>query len=152
MEYCLPDFTWNESFIPTRGNPVAIPTSPQNVNFAMNSQWARTSTCTGSMTWFAMESFPSGHTASAFAVGVFLALYLNGKLKAFADYHTSFWKMVAVLAPVLGAFFVAGSLLVDHVSVFPLPPVLMNDSRKPIANQKARTTIPKISSSPSPSA
>ena len=64
----------------------------------------------------AMESFPSGHTANAFAAATFLALYLNGKLKAFSDYHTSYWKMLAILAPLIAACFVAGSVVIDHVS------------------------------------
>lgn len=63
-----------------------------------------------------MTSFPSGHTSESFMAGTFLALYLNAKLKPFADFHTSFWKMVAVMAPVIGAMFVAGSLVADRVS------------------------------------
>ena len=47
--------------------------------------------------------------------GTFLALYLNAKLKPFGDYHTSFWKMVGVVGPVIGAMFVAGSLVADRV-------------------------------------
>ncbi len=65
-----------------------------------------------------MQSFPSGHTGSAFACGVFLALYLNAKLKAFSDYNTSFWKMVAVVSPIIGAIIVAGGLTIDHVSFY----------------------------------
>ena len=64
----------------------------------------------------ALESFPSGHTASAFVAATYLALYLNAKLKAFSDYHTSLWKIVLVLLPLAGAGFVALSLTVDHVS------------------------------------
>lgn len=47
--------------------------------------------------------------------GTFLALYLNAKLKPFADFHTSFWKMLVVMAPVIGAMFIAGSLVADRV-------------------------------------
>lgn len=64
---------------------------------------------------FAMTSFPSGHTAQSFMAGTFLALYLNAKLKPFGDFHTSFWKMMFVLAPIIGAMFVAGSLVADRV-------------------------------------
>lgn len=64
----------------------------------------------------AMQSFPSGHSGMAFAVGVFLSLYLNAKLKSFADYHTSFWKVLVVLLPLVGAMLVAGGLMVDKVS------------------------------------
>lgn len=62
-----------------------------------------------------MQSFPSGHTGTASTVGVFLALYLNAKLKAFSDYQTSYWKMIAVLSPLGGAGCVAGLLVIDGV-------------------------------------
>ncbi|KAL9042526.1 MAG: hypothetical protein Q9214_003748 [Letrouitia sp. 1 TL-2023] len=62
-----------------------------------------------------MQSFPSGHTGSAFAVGIFLALYLNAKLKAFADCGTPFWKMMIVMAPVMGAVIIAAGLVIDKV-------------------------------------
>ena len=63
---------------------------------------------------FAMQSFPSGHTATSFFVGTFLALYLNAKLKAFSDYHTSLWKWVAVMYPLFGSCLIAGTLVVDR--------------------------------------
>ncbi|KAM0797391.1 hypothetical protein BDR22DRAFT_786961, partial [Usnea florida] len=62
----------------------------------------------------AMQSFPSGHTSASFFVGTFLALYLNAKLKAFSDYHTSFWKWLAVMLPLFASCLVAGSLVVDR--------------------------------------
>ena len=61
-----------------------------------------------------MQSFPSGHTSEAFFVGTFLALYLNAKLKAFSDYHTSFWKWLAVMLPLFGSCLIAGTLVVDR--------------------------------------
>jgi PAP2 superfamily len=70
-----------------------------------------------------LQSFPSGHTAAAFSVGIFLSLYLNAKLKAFADYSAEFCSMVAVIAPIIGASIIGGGLLVDHVQLslfFPL--------------------------------
>ena len=63
-----------------------------------------------------MQSFPSGHTATASTVGVYMALYLNAKLKAFSDYQTSYWKMIVVLSPLIGAGCVAGLLVIDGVS------------------------------------
>ena len=51
----------------------------------------------------------------AFYVGTFLALYLNAKLKACSDYHTSLWKLMVVLCPIVGAAFIAASVAVDHV-------------------------------------
>ena len=56
-----------------------------------------------------------GHTIEAFCAGVFLSLYLNAKLKACSDYHTSFWKLMVVLSPIVGAAFIAASVVVDHV-------------------------------------
>lgn len=57
-----------------------------------------------------------GHTIEAFCAGVFLSLYLNAKLKACSDYHTSFWKLMVVLSPIVGAAIIAASVAVDHVS------------------------------------
>ena len=96
-------------------NPVEDLPSP-----SFNRQWATTLNCAGKEVdvKFGLEAFPSGHTASAFAVGIFLALYLNAKLKAFSTYHTSLWKMLAVLSPVLGACFIAASVLIDNVRPF----------------------------------
>ncbi|KAK7757360.1 hypothetical protein SLS62_000372 [Diatrype stigma] len=62
----------------------------------------------------ALQSFPSGHATTIFAGMVFLSLYLNAKLKVFADHHAPLWKLVALWLPVLGACLVAGSLTVDH--------------------------------------
>ena len=56
-----------------------------------------------------------GHTIEAFCAGVFLSLYLNAKLKACSDYHTSFWKLIVVLSPIVGAAVIAASVVVDHV-------------------------------------
>ena len=62
----------------------------------------------------AMQSYPSGHTAESFLVGTFLALYLNAKLKAFSDYHTGFWKWLAVMLPLFGSCLITGTLVVDR--------------------------------------
>ncbi|KAK5655638.1 hypothetical protein OQA88_5569 [Cercophora sp. LCS_1] len=61
-----------------------------------------------------LESMPSGHTTAAFAGFVFLALYLNGKLKVFSNYHPAMWKLTAVYAPVLGACLIGGALTIDE--------------------------------------
>ncbi|GAA5822717.1 hypothetical protein JCM11251_004354 [Rhodosporidiobolus azoricus] len=60
------------------------------------------------------ESMPSGHASAAWAGLVFLSLYLNGKLKLFADYRPQFWKMIAFFAPLLGAFLISGALTIDE--------------------------------------
>lgn len=64
----------------------------------------------------ALQSYPSGHTATIFTVMVFLSLYLNAKFKAFADFNTGFWKMLFVIAPVMAAVFASGTLFIDGVS------------------------------------
>ena len=84
--------------------------------------WVRVRDCTG---WNdgkpsdelnqAMAGFPSGHTAECFCAATYLALYMNGKLKPFSDYHGSLWKLIVVTAPIYGAMFVAASLTIDHV-------------------------------------
>lgn len=61
-----------------------------------------------------LESMPSGHTTAAFAGFVFLYLYLNGKLKVFANYHPSMWKLIALYAPILGACLIGGALTIDE--------------------------------------
>lgn len=84
-----------------------------------NYVWASTSMCTGKANEIrnAMQSFPSGHTGSAFTVGMFLALYLNSKTKAFANYQTAFWKILIIMMPLLGAGLAAALIVIDGVSV-----------------------------------
>jgi len=62
----------------------------------------------------ALESMPSGHTTAAFAGFVFLSLYLNAKLKVFANYQPRMWKLIAVYAPILGACLIGGALTIDE--------------------------------------
>jgi hypothetical protein len=65
-----------------------------------------------------LQSFPSGHTSASFAVGVFLFLYINAKLKVFfVDYSPSFWKYIFCLCPIIGAGLIGGGLHVDHVKI-----------------------------------
>ncbi|KAG8884152.1 hypothetical protein FRB97_005135 [Tulasnella sp. 331] len=61
----------------------------------------------------AQKSFPSGHTTTAAASAVFLALYLNAKLKVFADRKPYYYKMLLLFAPLVFPFLVAGALTVD---------------------------------------
>ncbi|KAF8470701.1 phosphatidic acid phosphatase type 2/haloperoxidase, partial [Kalaharituber pfeilii] len=61
----------------------------------------------------AMQSFPSGHAAAAWTGLFYLSLYLNGKLKPFSNYHPSWWKFLAFLAPMVAATLLAGSLTLD---------------------------------------
>ncbi|KAL0937026.1 PAP2 superfamily protein [Colletotrichum truncatum] len=62
----------------------------------------------------AMTSFPSGHSTAAFAGLVFLFLYLNAKLKVWADYRPALWKIALTFAPLFGALLIACSLTIDQ--------------------------------------
>jgi len=72
--------------------------------------------CTGDRNQIndSLESMPSGHSTAAWAGLLFLALYLNGKLKVFSDYRPAFYKMTAFFAPLLGAFLISGALTIDE--------------------------------------
>lgn len=63
--------------------------------------------------WNAMQSFPSGHSTTISAAAVYLSLYLNAKLKIFANYHPSMWKLILFYFPILGAVLVCGALTID---------------------------------------
>ncbi|KAI0850115.1 acid phosphatase/Vanadium-dependent haloperoxidase [Daldinia vernicosa] len=67
----------------------------------------------GRALWNAMQSFPSGHSTTSCAAGVYVSLYINAKLKVFANYHPAMWKLVLVYCPILGAALICGSLTVD---------------------------------------
>jgi hypothetical protein len=60
-----------------------------------------------------LQSFPSGHSASYFAGFVFLSLYLNAKLKVFADYQPALWKLMLFHLPFVAATVCAGTLIID---------------------------------------
>ena len=62
----------------------------------------------------ALESMPSGHSTAAFAGLLYCSLYLNAKLKIFANYRPQYWKLVLFYAPLLGATLIASSLTIDH--------------------------------------
>lgn len=62
----------------------------------------------------AMQAFPSGHSTTMVAAMVFLCLYLNAKLKVFANYHTPLWKLIALVVPLLGAVLLCGTLIIDN--------------------------------------
>ena len=72
--------------------------------------------CTGNIDDIddSLESMPSGHTTAAFAGFVYLYLYLNAKLKVFANYHPAMWKMIVLYAPILGACLIGGALTIDE--------------------------------------
>jgi membrane-associated phospholipid phosphatase len=62
-----------------------------------------------------LQAFPSGHAASSFAAAIFLALYLNAKLKVFSDYASDFWAFIVTLAPLILASLVSASMYTSHV-------------------------------------
>jgi membrane-associated phospholipid phosphatase len=72
--------------------------------------------CTGdlNMVLDALESFPSGHSNAAFAGNVFIALYLNSKLKLWGGEYASVWKLFVVFTPILAATLLSLCRLVDY--------------------------------------
>ncbi|KAL2071524.1 hypothetical protein VTL71DRAFT_12759 [Oculimacula yallundae] len=62
----------------------------------------------------AIQGFPSGHTTSAFAAAMFLTLYLNAKLKAFADHASEFWVFIVTILPLLLASLIGGSMYITY--------------------------------------
>lgn len=61
----------------------------------------------------AMTSFPSGHTTAAWAGFFYLFLYLNAKLKVWADYRPAVWKLPVIFAPILGAVLISSTLCIN---------------------------------------
>ncbi|CAF0782920.1 unnamed protein product [Adineta steineri] len=74
------------------------------------------SICTGDKKQIndSLESMPSGHSTAAFAGLIYCSLYLNGKLKIFANYRPQYWKLILFYAPILGAVLIAATLTIDH--------------------------------------
>ncbi|KAI1182750.1 PAP2 superfamily-domain-containing protein [Nemania serpens] len=62
----------------------------------------------------AMQAFPSGHSTTMVAAMLYLCLYLNAKLKVFANYHAPLWKLIALVVPLLGAVLLCGTLIIDN--------------------------------------
>jgi len=96
-------------------NPAVPPYGAQAGNGWTNIMYDR-SVCRGDKDAIddSLESFPSGHATAAFAGFIYLSLYLNAKLKTFANYHPSYWKLIALYAPVLAATLIAGALTIDE--------------------------------------
>lgn len=61
----------------------------------------------------AVTSFPSGHATAGFAGLFFLFLWLNAKLKVWADHKPALWKLTVTMIPMLSAVLIAGSLTID---------------------------------------
>ncbi|KAI0868700.1 PAP2 superfamily-domain-containing protein [Hypoxylon argillaceum] len=62
----------------------------------------------------AMQGFPSGHSTTMVAAMLYLCLYINAKLKVFANYHTPLWKLIALVVPMLGTVLLCGTIIIDN--------------------------------------
>jgi membrane-associated phospholipid phosphatase len=62
----------------------------------------------------AMMSFPSGHSAAAFAGFGFLALWVNAKFKVCADYKSRHWQTLMLATPIVIATVLALSKVADY--------------------------------------
>ncbi|KAJ4309427.1 hypothetical protein N0V94_008934 [Neodidymelliopsis sp. IMI 364377] len=101
-------------YFDTTNSPTSVSTG--NVANGYRSIMFDRSICTGNKSDIddSLESMPSGHTTAAFAGFVYLYLYLNAKLKVYANYHPAMWKLIALYAPILGACLIGGSLSIDE--------------------------------------
>lgn len=72
--------------------------------------------CTGDKVavYDALQSFPSGHSTAAFAGNIFIALYLNAKLKLWGGDYAPVWKLILVFLPLLAATLLSLCRLVDY--------------------------------------
>ena len=77
---------------------------------------------------------------AAFTAATILTLYFNAKLKAFSDYHTSAWKMLAVGTPLLLATFIAVIIIIEHVSADGVHILIVKSRSLPLALQQGFST------------
>ncbi|KAI1271811.1 phosphatidic acid phosphatase type 2/haloperoxidase [Xylaria sp. FL0933] len=108
LDVCKPDISLAK-------NGAGIEGSPYNAAGFKQLYFTR-EICTGDPKEIndSLESFPSGHTTAAFAGFVYLYLYLNAKLKVFANYHAPMWKLIVIYIPILGAVLIGGALTIDE--------------------------------------
>ncbi|ORY72142.1 phosphatidic acid phosphatase type 2/haloperoxidase [Pseudomassariella vexata] len=106
LDVCKPDISLATSQAARKGYNAA----------GFNSIYFTREICTGDINEIddSLESMPSGHTTAAFAGFVYLYLYLNAKMKVFANYHPAMWKLIALYAPILGAVLIGGALTIDE--------------------------------------
>ncbi|EFY92021.1 phosphatidic acid phosphatase beta [Metarhizium acridum CQMa 102] len=105
LDVCRPDMSLARTHNKTGLNAVGF----QQVMYT-------TEVCTQTNTWRlkeAVTSFPSGHSTAAFAGFFFLFLWLNAKLKVWADHKPAFWKLTLTMSPLLAAVMIACSLTID---------------------------------------
>ncbi|KAJ3561027.1 hypothetical protein NPX13_g9103 [Xylaria arbuscula] len=108
LDVCKPDLSLAR-------NGAGIEGSPYNAA-GFNQIYYTREICTGDPKEIndSLESMPSGHTTAAFAGFVYLYLYLNAKLKVFANYHAPMWKLIVIYIPILGAVLIGGALTIDE--------------------------------------
>ncbi|KAI0423687.1 phosphatidic acid phosphatase type 2/haloperoxidase [Xylaria sp. FL1042] len=108
LDVCKPDISLAK-------NGAGVEGSPYNAA-GFNQLYFTREICTGDPKEIndSLESFPSGHTTAAFAGFVYLYLYLNAKLKVFANYHAPMWKLIVIYIPILGAVLIGGALTIDE--------------------------------------
>ena len=84
-------------------------------NFLARCQPDASGACTGDPNLIrdGRDSFPSGHTSTAFVGGTYLSLYLWGKLRPFRT-GGALWKVLVILTPVVIASLVGASRIIDR--------------------------------------
>ncbi|VBB81709.1 Putative protein of unknown function [Podospora comata] len=106
LDICQPDISLASSNNATGLNGVGFQQIMYTIEICTNPDKAAIKT--------AITSFPSGHATSAWAGYGFLFLWMNAKLKVWGNYQTSFYWLVLLTAPVLGATLLASCLTVDQ--------------------------------------
>lgn len=106
LDICQPDISLAASHNTTQLNGVGFHQIMYTVEVCTNPDKQALKT--------AMSSFPSGHATSAFAGYVFLFLWMNAKLKVWANHRASFYWLSLLFAPLLGATLMACALTVDQ--------------------------------------
>ncbi|KAK7426421.1 hypothetical protein QQZ08_007015 [Neonectria magnoliae] len=105
LDVCMPDISLAGSHNKTGLNGVGFHQVMYTIDICTQTDHAKLKN--------AITSFPSGHSTAAFAGFGFLFLWLNAKLKVWADHKPSFWKLSLTFLPLLIAVLIAGSLTID---------------------------------------
>ncbi|KAI1330633.1 PAP2 superfamily-domain-containing protein [Xylariaceae sp. FL0255] len=106
-DICIPD----QAYARGAGNKTGL----NGVGFGEH-MWS-TDVCTADHNYLfrdSMRSFPSGHSTTSVAAGVYLLVYLNARLKTFGSRQAPLWKLVMVSLPVLVAVIMCGALVIDN--------------------------------------
>ncbi|KXX78338.1 Lipid phosphate phosphatase 1 [Madurella mycetomatis] len=106
LSVCQPDISRAQSHNATGLNAVGFRQIMYTVDVCTNPDKVELQT--------AMTSFPSGHATAAFAGYVFLFLWMNAKLKVWANFQASFYWLALLLAPLLAAALMAAALTIDQ--------------------------------------